>query len=84
MNLIEKLSSLQAAQSLSDSRFAAELGVSRAMWSKVRAGKKRPGRRFLSGVVRRYPSLTDDCLLHLRDGPDPAPFLPSNVTVSNL
>lgn len=78
MNLISKLTELQRASGLYDAAFAAEIGVTRTMWVKVRSGDRRPGRRFLSGVMRRFPTLTDDCLLDLRDTPHTV--VASNVT----
>lgn len=82
MNLIDKLTATQRELNVTDAPFAAEIGVTRSMWVQVRNGQKRPGRRFLAGVMRRFPLLADDCVIHLRD--DPAFLLPSNVTDSNI
>lgn len=65
--LIEALVAKQRERGLTDAEFASSLGASRPMWSMVRSGHKRPGRKFLQGVMRRYPDLTSECLAYLRD-----------------
>ena len=71
----------QAELELDDQAFAARIGVSRAAWSMVRAGKRRMGQKTLGGVMRAFPRLTDDCLTYLRDRRF---SVPANVTDSDL
>ena len=65
-DLVESLRRRQAEQGWNDSRMAAEMGVSRSLWSQVRAGKKHIGTRFAGGIIRRFPTLQDDVALFLR------------------
>lgn len=62
MTLLEKLIEKQKAEGLSDLQFAKRLGVSRQLWAMTRSGDTPLGMRVLSGVVREFPSLTDDVL----------------------
>lgn len=78
-SLVETLVERQQRMDLSDRAFAARLGVSRSTWTRVRLGDRRPGERLLSGVMRAFPSLTEDCLVYLRDGVS----MPENVTQSD-
>jgi hypothetical protein len=76
-SLVDTLTARQAAAGMDDAAFAAKLGVSRAAWSMVRAGKRQMGDKLLSGVMKAFPSLADDCLAYLRDR---SYAVPSSVT----
>jgi len=77
-SLVETLVEKQKESGLDDAEFAAKIGVSRPAWSMIRSGSRRPGEKTLSGVMRAFPRLVDDCLAYLRDRDS----LPENVTVS--
>lgn len=79
-SLVVTLSAKQRELELSDAAFARRLGVARSTWTRVRLGNRKPGERLLSGVMRAFPSLTDDCLAYLRDGVS----VPVNVTLSDV
>lgn len=66
-DLIHLLEARRRDLGLSDEKFARKLGVGRSMWSQVRAGLKVPGERFIGGVMREFPTLTDACVVYLRD-----------------
>lgn len=55
--LIEELIRIQKERDWSDQDMAEHLGVSRPMWSMVKAGDRHPGRKFLRGVKRGFPYL---------------------------
>ena len=50
---------------LSNTAFAAALGVSENLWVKLKAGQRGPGTKFLEGLARRYPEMTPDIRLFL-------------------
>jgi hypothetical protein len=52
----------QAADGLSDAEFARRLGVSHAMWSRVKHGKRGMGREFIRAALRAYPALAAETL----------------------
>lgn len=79
MALVPALQAKQAALRLNHARFAAELGISPAAWSLVRHGRRPVGKALVRGVLRRFPDMTSECLVYLRDEP---PFLPATVTDS--
>lgn len=79
--LIETLQRFQAERKLTDAQFAAELGISRTMWLMLRTGQRRAGAGVIQAVLRRFPSLSDECAVYLRDA---ASFLPERVTDSNI
>lgn len=62
MSLTDKLIEKQKEMGLSDARFATLLGVSRALWNMTRTGDTPLGMKVLSGVLRVFPSMTDDVL----------------------
>lgn len=66
-DLIHQLEERRRNLGISDEKFARLLGVSRSMWSQVRSGNKEPGERFIGGVMREFPTLTDACVVYLRD-----------------
>lgn len=57
MVLMAELERIRVSNGWTDAEMAAELGVSRAMYSMVRSGKRRPGRQFLAAVKHRFPWL---------------------------
>lgn len=76
-SLVDTLKAKQAQSGMDDEAFAAKIGVSRPAWSMVRAGKRQMGDKVLSGVMKAFPSLSDDCLAYLRDRRF---SVPANVT----
>ncbi len=70
MTLREKLIEKQRELKLSDQRFADRLGISRQLWTKTRKGETTLGMSVLRGVLREFPSLTDD-VLHAVESYDP-------------
>ena len=82
MSLIDKLVETQRAMHLTDERFAAELRVSRSYWSMLRSGDRRPGRKFIGAITRRFPHMAADALLDARD--DPSFLVPLTVTDSDV
>lgn len=56
--LVQRLIAIQLAEALSDTAFARRLGIHRVMWSLVRRGLRRGGRKFLDGAFREYPELS--------------------------
>lgn len=57
--IAEALEARRVADGLSGEQFARKLGISPAMWSRVRAGKLSGGRAFVLGVLRAYPDLAE-------------------------
>lgn len=60
MDIMKRVIELQTAEGYSDSDYAKLLGVSKAMWSLIKAGKVEPGAKMLGGVWKRYPALRAD------------------------
>lgn len=77
-SLVDTLKAKQDELGLDDVEFASRIGITRPAWSMIRSGVRQPGEKTLSGVMRAFPRLTDDCLAYLRD----RSALPKNVTVS--
>jgi transcriptional regulator with XRE-family HTH domain len=57
--LPDKLVEIQARTGMTDAEFAAALGVSRSMWSFVRAGKKSFGIEPVANAFRVFPEVRD-------------------------
>jgi transcriptional regulator with XRE-family HTH domain len=55
--LIAELVRIQRERDWSDREMAEHLGVSRSMWSLVKAGLRQPGAKFLRAVKRAFPYL---------------------------
>ena len=69
--LVRMLRGAQRDEKLSNHAMALRLGVSASMLSMVYAGRRCPGRKFLSGVLRVFPQLYSEVylfLLHERNG----------------
>lgn len=64
--LINSLIEKQRAEHLSNTQFAQKLGVSRALWDLVRRGRRGLGEKMLKGIVRAYPDLIPQVILHLQ------------------
>lgn len=54
MNLMSELEQIRVSSGWTDEEMADEMGISRAMYSMVRSGKRRPGRQFLAAVKGRF------------------------------
>lgn len=52
-----KLIERQKAEGLTSTAFALKLGITGAMWSLVKRGKRSPGRKVLDQALRVYPEL---------------------------
>lgn len=55
--LVAALIERQHSERLTARAFAARLGTHEATWSRIRAGKQRPPRRFLLAALTLYPEL---------------------------
>lgn len=64
--LIQRLIKRQRSLGLTDVEFARRLGIHQSYWSLIKAGRRRPGRRFLAGVATQFPDLQPECLIFLR------------------
>lgn len=56
--LVKRLVQIQSEKGLTDTAFAATLGVHRVMWSLTRRGKRQPGKRTIEGAFRQWPELS--------------------------
>lgn len=63
--LILKIKIRQLDEGLNLAGMADKLGVSPGTLSRVYNGKRIPGRKFLSGILRAYPDLQEDIALFL-------------------
>lgn len=55
--LVQRLIEIQQAEGLSNSAFAAKLGIDQSMWWRVRCSSQRAGRKVIDGALRLYPDL---------------------------
>lgn len=55
MELLQRLKQLQEDHKLNDQQFAARLGVSRALWTRIRRGERPIRYEVLSGAVQAFP-----------------------------
>ena len=65
MNLIERLVTIQREKGWHDGVMAAELGVERSTWVRIRNGSRQPGSKLLQGVLRRFPEMKEEVCLFL-------------------
>ncbi len=63
--LLDKLKEKQQTLGLNDDQFAAQLGISAAMWSYIKHDKRQMGDRTLKGICRRFPDLSPHVTLFL-------------------
>lgn len=61
--LRDELIRIQRERDLTDREMAALIGISPAMWTQVRNGNRRPGRKTMLAVKRAFPALSLDFLL---------------------
>lgn len=54
LTLMSELERIRASHGWTDAEMAEHLGVSRAMYTMVRSGRRRPGRRFLTAVKKSF------------------------------
>ena len=66
LDLIESLEQLRQLFSWTDEQLASELGINRATWSLIRAGKRTPSFDVLSAIVQRFPELSPKITLFLQ------------------
>jgi hypothetical protein len=52
---------------IKDGQFASKLGISRIMWRYLKEGKRQPGKKFYSAVMREYPELIPIVLLAMTE-----------------
>lgn len=57
--IVRELILRQGAEKISGDAFARRLGITPAMWSLVRRGKRSGGRKLIDGALRLYPDLSD-------------------------
>lgn len=60
--LMEELAAKQVALGETDTAFAARLGVSDAMWKRMKKGQRFPGRQSLKVLARAFPGLVREFL----------------------
>jgi transcriptional regulator with XRE-family HTH domain len=59
MDVIEMLEQRQKAEGGTHRQFAAKLGLTEGMWSRLRAGERNIGPKTLRRIARVYPDLVD-------------------------
>lgn len=64
--LIAELRVKQEAEHLNDAGLARRLGISKALWSVIQAGKAEPNMKVLKGTLRAYPDLAPYVTLFLQ------------------
>ncbi len=55
--LINALKQTQAEQKMTDTAFAKRLGITRPMWHYIQSGKRKPGLKVFTAVIREFPEL---------------------------
>lgn len=63
--LVVKIQQVQKESGLSDGAFADKVGIDRSTWSYIKSGKRRPGARVLSAIMKHFPQLTLDIMNYL-------------------
>lgn len=63
--LLDKLLEKQSSLGLSNDALARLIGVTPGMWSMVKHGQRRPGIRFIDGVIKAFPELQNECFKYL-------------------
>ena len=63
--MLEKLLEKQIVSDLTDTEFAAKLGIPRSTWQLTRSGTVPLGRRVVSAAARTYPELMPDAISFL-------------------
>ena len=58
-----RLKQFLAAENISQSQFADEIGVARASVSHILAGRNRPGFDFIESMLNHYPALSSEWLI---------------------
>jgi transcriptional regulator with XRE-family HTH domain len=80
--MIDRIQELLKSKNLSPSQFADEIGIQRSGMSHLLSGRNKPSLDFVFKVLKRYPDVTAEWLLHgyeqettLEQGPgsDPGP-----------
>lgn len=72
--LIESLIIMQQRAHLTNQEFADKLGIHRVSWQKIKSGKVKFGRKFLSNVRQAFPEMRGDIDI----------FLSSNASTDNI
>lgn len=62
MLLIERLMAHQKTEKLSDTQFAAKIGLSYPSWSALKRGVMTPGYKTIRRVLAAYPDLASDVM----------------------
>ena len=62
-NMHNRLKQFLAAENISQSQFADEIGVARASVSHILAGRNRPGFEFIESMLLHYPALNSEWLI---------------------
>jgi len=63
--LIARLEDIQQAHGWTDQEMADRLGIHRTFWTLTRSGQRRPGTKFLRGVISAFPELTAEAISYL-------------------
>ena len=64
--LIVAIGEVQAKNELNSQRFAAILGVDAGYYSRIKSGKRKPGRKFLSALSQKFPELDIAIIQHMK------------------
>ena len=57
MDIVDRLSTIQKQERITDTELAQRLGLHRVSWQKIKHRKVNYGRKFLSAVKALYPAL---------------------------
>ena len=64
--LVTEMIRVQQKHGLSDRAFADRLGISHSYWTMLRLGKRRPGRKFLVGILKAFSFYESDVIACLK------------------
>lgn len=62
-NMHQRLKQFLAAENISQSQFADEIGVARASVSHILSGRNKPGFEFIENMLNHYPALNSEWLI---------------------
>ena len=64
--LVTEMQAVQRKHKLTDRAFAERLAISHSYWTMLRTGKRRPGRKFLVGILKAFSFYEDDVIRCLK------------------
>jgi len=65
--LVDRLVQMQKVMAWSNTDMAKRLDITYAYWTMLQNGTRRPGRKFLVGVIKAFPQLEEEALRFLRE-----------------